>query len=220
MDYKYVTPEQMRDIDQTAQEKFGIPAIVLMENAGRSVYQAAIDMLKDKDGGVVCICGKGNNGGDGLVCARHLINNNIDVDIFLVGNPESLKGEASINYNILKNMNETVRSLNNKNLNSFKSRLEKTDLIIDALFGTGLTGKIKQPYKKIIELINESEKPVLSVDIPSGLDGTEGRPLPIAVKAAKTVTFAWPKTGLKKNQGSYYTGNLIVADISIPKIIL
>ena len=177
-------------------------------------------MLKDKDGEVVCICGKGNNGGDGLVCARHLINNDIEVDIFLVGNPESLKGEARINYNILKNMNETVRSLNNKNLNSFKSRIEKADLIIDAIFGTGLTGKIKQPYKKIIELINKSEKPVLSVDIPSGLDGTEGRPLPIAVKAARTVTFAWPKTGLKKNQGSYYTGDLIVADISIPKIIL
>lgn len=218
---KSVTPREMKKIDRTAQKKFGIPAIILMENAGRAAYRTARDMLKGKNRRLVCVaCGKGNNGGDGFVCARHLINNDIDTAIFLIGGPEDLKGEARVNYNILKNMNKKIYLLNNKNLNLFKNKLKKAGLIIDAIFGTGLSGEIKNPYKRIIELINLSKKPVLSIDIPSGLNGASGKPLPVAIKATKTITFALVKTGLIKNQGLHYRGKLIVADISIPKILL
>lgn len=210
----------MKRIDRTAQKKFGIPPVILMENAGRAVYQAAMAMLKTKNRRVTCICGKGNNGGDGFVCARHLINNGLDTTVFLAGSPKSLTKEAKINYNILKKMKKKIVLLADKNLKSLEKNLVKTNLIIDAILGTGLSGEIKDPYKRIIELINSSGKPVLSIDIPSGLSGACGIPLSIAVKAAKTITLALAKTGLIKNQGPDYTGKLIVADISIPKTIL
>ncbi|MEA3560425.1 MAG: NAD(P)H-hydrate epimerase [Candidatus Omnitrophota bacterium] len=217
---KSVTSQKMKRIDLIARKRFGIPAIVLMENAGRAAYEAAIGTIKGKNRQVICICGKGNNGGDGFVCARHLVNNGINTSIFLIGSPKDLTGEAKVNYNILKKMKEKVWLLSNKNLKLFKDNLAKTGLIVDAIFGTGLSGEIKNPYRKIIELINLSKKPVLSIDIPSGLSGDCGTPLPIAVKAVKTVTFALPKTGLISKQGPHYTGELIVANISIPKILL
>ncbi len=219
---KYVTSEQMKQIDKRAQEEFGMPSVILMENAGRGASRVALDMLpKEKKAKAVCVCGKGNNGGDGFVCTRHLINNSIDVDIFLLGNPNGLKGDAKINYRILRKMGKTVKILKNKKtLDLFKRSLKKARLLIDAIFGIGLSGEVKQPYKNIIDLMNQCEKPILALDVPSGLDATEGKVLGSCIKAAKTITFALPKTGFIKNDGPYYAGEIIVADISIPKILL
>ena len=218
----YVTSQQMKAIDKRTQEEFGIPAIILMENAGRAAAEVALDMLSEKkDKRVVCVCGKGNNGGDGFVCARHLINSEIDVDIFLVGDISELRREAKINCNIVQKMGKSIETLQHKeNLASLKDKLERAQLIVDAIFGTGLSGEVKEPYRTIIQLINSYEKPVLSVDVPSGLDATEGKVLSVCIKATKTVTFALPKTGFIKNDGPSHVGELIVADISIPKTLL
>ena len=220
---EYITPKKMREIDRRTQEEFGIPATILMENAGRAVFQAAIEMLSDKrEKKVTVICGRGNNGGDGFVAARHLMNNGIDVSIFLVVGVKELRGEAEANYHraekIAKTMRKIIEILNEKNLSSFESKLKGTSLIIDGIFGTGLTREIGEPEKSIIHLVNDFEKPVLAVDVPSGLDASNGKVFGVCIKATKTVTFARPKTGFIGNEK--YTGETITADISIPRALL
>jgi hydroxyethylthiazole kinase-like uncharacterized protein yjeF len=219
----YITPEEMREADRKAQEEFGIPATILMENAGRAVFQAAMEMLSEKqEKKVTIVCGRGNNGGDGFVAARHLMNNGIDVFIFLVADVKELEGEAEANYHraqkIAKTMGKVIETLNEENLSSFENKLEGTSLIVDGVFGTGLAREVGEPEKSIIQLINDSEKPVLAVDVPSGLDAANGNALGACIKATKTVTFARPKTGFIGNEK--YTGETITADISLPRVLL
>ena len=219
---KYVTSQKMREIDKRAIEEFGIPSIILMENAGYRASCIALDMLSEtKAKKVVCVCGKGNNGGDGFVCARHLINNGVDTDIFLVGEPSRLTGDAKINYNILKKLKARVVILEvQDDFGFFENSLKKTSLLIDAIFGIGLSGRVKEPYRKVIDLMNQSKIPILAIDVPSGLDATEGNMLGVCIKAKKTVTFALPKTGFFKNHGPLHVGELITVDISIPDKLL
>ena len=218
---KHITSKEMQQIDKRAQKEFGIPSIVLMENAGRKAFKIAHDMLPKKQAKVICVCGGGNNGGDGLVCARHLINNGIKVDIFLVGQPGRLKGDAKANFRVLRKTGATIKILKGKkSLNSFKTNLKKAQLLIDAIFGIGLSGEVKEPYKSIISLMNQSKKPILALDVPSGLDATTGKKLGACIRAKKTVTFALPKTGFIKNDGPRYSGRVVVADISIPRALL
>jgi hydroxyethylthiazole kinase-like uncharacterized protein yjeF len=219
----YITPEEMREIDRRAQKEFGIPVTILMENAGRAVFQTAMEMLSEKqERKVTVVCGRGNNGGDGFVAARHLMNNGIDVFIFLVAGVKELEGEAEANYHraekIAKTMGKVIETLNEENLSSFGNKLEGTSLIVDGVFGTGLAREVGEPEKSIIQLINDSEKPVLAVDVPSGLDAANGNVLGACIKATKTVTFARPKTGFIGNEK--YTGETITADISIPRVLL
>jgi len=194
---KIVTADEMKKIDEYAQKILGIPSIVLMENAGRGAAQVALLMLaKKRNKNVVCVCGKGNNGGDGFVCTRHLINNGINVKIFLFGDPCELKNDPQINCNILQNMGLTVRNINNKeNFSYFIKTLKNADLVIDAIFGIGLNDVIREPYRNIIDCINKSKKDVLAIDVPSGLDATTGKVLGTCIKAKRTATFAFLKTG-------------------------
>ncbi|MDD5038152.1 MAG: NAD(P)H-hydrate epimerase [Dehalococcoidales bacterium] len=220
---EYITPEKMREIDRRTQEEFGIPATILMENAGRAVFQTAMEMLSETtEKKATVVCGRGNNGGDGFVAARHLMNNGVDVSVFLVADIKELRGEAEANYHradkIARTTGKVIETLNEKNLSSFKSNLKETSLIIDGIFGTGLAREVGEPEKSIIHLINASEKPVLAVDVPSGLDAASGKVLGVCIKAAKTVTFARPKTGFVGNEK--YTGETITADISIPEVLL
>ena len=205
-------------MDKEATEKFGVPPIMLMENAGRAVYEAACEMLPDAKGKkILCVCGKGNNAGDGFVAARHLINNGFDTEIFLLDDPSNLKGDAKINYDILHKMKIKFMLLeSNRKLDSFRENLKKSDLLIDAILGTGISGKVKEPFASAINLMNQSKKPILAVDTPSGLDATEGKALGSCISATKTVTFAFPKTGFIKNDGPGKVGTLVVADISLP----
>lgn len=183
--------------DRLAQEKFKVPSIILMENAGRSVAEIALTMGTS----FLIVCGKGNNGGDGLVAARHLINHGRKVKILLLGEPQ---GDAKINYEILKKMKAC-----------FVKKFSEADVVIDAVFGIGLSSEVKDPYKSTIKKINSLGKPVLSVDVPSGLDATTGKILGTAVSATKTVTFVAPKTGFYKNDGPKVCGEIIVRDIGI-----
>lgn len=203
-----MTSQKAREFDRFAQEELGIPSIVLMENAGRNVAYAAMDMLKkEKEKNIFIICGKGNNGGDGFVSARHLINFGYKVKIYLIGKPEELKADPKINFGILEKMKvKTEKDL---------ASLAVSDLIIDAIFGIGLSSEVGDPYKSIIDQINSSKKPVLSIDVPSGLNATSGTILGSSVKATKTITFVESKTGLSQNDGPKVCGEIVVADIGI-----
>jgi len=212
----------MQEIDRRAIEEFGIPSLILMENAGSGAACVALGMLKDSDSKkVICVCGKGNNGGDGFVCVRHLMNSGVNTELFLIAEPSKLKGDAKINFGILRKMKAKIKFLQTDyELRVFKEKLKGARLIIDAIFGIGLSGEIKEPYITIIKAMNESGKPILAIDVPSGLDATTGNILGACIKAKKTVTFGLPKTGFVKKSGSLSSGELVVVDISIPKLLL
>ncbi len=216
-----ITAKQMKEVDKAAIDEFKIPSLVLMENAGRTASDIAYNMLIDKKNTVICICGKGNNGGDGFVCTRHLINKGINVLVFLTCSRDKLKGDAKINFSILEKMDASIYELTKEdNFMNLENEIINSELVVDAIFGIGITGKIKEPYSEIIDIINKNKNKVLALDIPSGLDATEGISLGSCVRADKTITFAACKTGLVKNQGLEYSGEIIVADISIPKQLL
>jgi len=219
----YITPAKMREIDKRTQEEFNIPVTILMENAGRAVFQTAMEMLSGKENKkVVVVSGSGNNGGDALVAARHLMNNGIATDIFSVVPIEKLYGEAKANYNraekVANTMAKSIGILSKENLSIFKDKMKEGQLIIDGIFGTGLDREVREPQRTVIQLINESQKSVLAVDVPSALDATDGKIFGVCIKAEKTVTFARPKTGFRGNEK--YTGKVITADISIPEALL
>jgi NAD(P)H-hydrate epimerase len=216
---RYVTREEMQELDRKAQEEFGIPGIILMENAGRSVAIEVANICKKSDK-ILIICGKGNNGGDGFVCARHLYNKAFNIKVALLGKVKNLigKGDAGANLNIIVKMGLCIIEIDDLSL--LAKEITNCDLIIDAIFGTGPAGEIKGLEKEIIEEINRSGKYIVSIDIPSGLSANLGIPLGVSVRAKKTITMGLPKIGFVKNQARDYTGKVIVADIGMPKELL
>lgn len=217
-----ITAKQMNKIDRQTHDVYGIPTIILMENAGSAVARAALEMVPRKAHPVASIfCGKGNNGGDGFVAARHLINKGWKSHVYLLGKVGQLTGDARTNFNILTKMGQKIREIISlKPLKKIGSSLTKVDLIIDAIFGIGLNGLVREPQKSIILLLNSTKKPILSVDVPSGLDATTGKIHGVCIQAARTVTFALPKHGFFKGQGPEFIGQLSTADIGIPKELL
>jgi NAD(P)H-hydrate epimerase len=213
-----ITKTQAVDIDKFVQEKIGLSTLVLMENAGRGVSRVAYEMLKGK-GRVAIFCGRGNNGGDGFVCGRHLLTKGIDIDIYLAGKCNKIKNEAKINLDILKALGVDIQEIVDK-ISLEKINLEKYSLIIDGLLGIGVSGEIRGTIKEIISLINLSKIPVLSIDIPSGMDADTGEPLGCCIVANKTVTFVSKKRGMDKDMSLRYCGEVIVCDIGFPSNIL
>ncbi len=207
--------EEARALEDRAIHEFEIPSIILMENAGRN----AADYLLSHHprGEIVICCGKGNNGGDGFVIARHLDDHGIPTHIILFANPAELSGDAKINYDIIVNSSLPMTIAKEGNQDSVVQRINSASWIVDALFGTGLNSRVKPPYDNIIRLINEARKIVLSVDIPSGLDCDTGEPLGEAIKAAYTVTFVGYKKGFNNPKAREYLGEIHIADIGIPK---
>jgi len=207
---KIATREIVREIDRLTIQKYGIPGLVLMENAGR----AAADVLLDNFAyaqKVAIFSGGGNNGGDGFVIARHLISEGLDVDTYIVSDPKKYKGDALTNYKALKNLDGNIIELKD-NLRKYK----QADVIVDALFGTGLEREIAGFHKKVIEFINSQGVPTLAVDLPSGIDSNTGYPLGTAVLADITVTFVLPKLGISIYPGVEYAGEIYVAGITTP----
>ncbi|MGB9736225.1 MAG: NAD(P)H-hydrate dehydratase [bacterium] len=215
---KVVTSEMMRNLDKKTVEAFGINSIVLMENAGRSVAQTIIkEFNAQAKKGVVVFCGKGNNGGDGFVTARHLINRGYHVDVVFFGKKDELKGDALTNYTALSRIIDIIHEL--KDATEFDKtdiNLKEKGLIVDALLGTGINGVVKEPFYGAINLINNSGLPVIAVDIPSGIDADTGAVAGVSVKAKKTVTFGLAKIGLVVYPGVEFAGEVEVVDISIP----
>jgi len=216
---KLVTAEEMAALDRKAAGDYGIPSIVLMENAGSMVARAVLKLLRGNRRGpkVLVLAGKGNNGGDGLVAARHLLNRGIEVKVFLLAREEDLQGDAAINLKIYRNMGGRVYTIaDDKGLQRLDIALLYADVVVDAIYGTGFKGKVAGDVAKVIELVNQRERPVISVDLPSGLEANSGRVHGACIRAGVTVTFGLPKAGHLLEEGRIYCGELQVADIGIP----
>lgn len=216
---RLVSRDEVRAVDAWAINELGIPGVALMENAGRS----CAELVREKLGGVdrprVCIfCGTGNNGGDGYVIARHLLNGGFDVVVAVCGDYNKIKGDARVNRDILERLGQPIERLDPAG-GDVRNRVEAltagADMIVDGLFGTGLAGGLKGGYAELIDSINEQACPTLAVDIPSGLDCDTGEPLGTAVRADYTVTFVAVKKGFVRAGAEEYTGEVYVASIGV-----
>lgn len=213
---KLALAHQMRNLDSAAINEFGIPGIVLMENAGRKTCDMLIDRYGSPEGKkVVVFAGPGNNGGDAFVVARHLHQSGADVIVNLLVEPEGITGDAKTNLNIVQKLpiplqiliaSEEIQPLD----------LSKAFLIVDGLFGTGLKRDITGRFAKVIDDINTCSAPTVSLDIPSGLDSDSGQPLGTCVHADVTYTYGLPKPGQFSYPGKMYCGTVKVVDIGIP----
>lgn len=211
---KYKTAQEMRDLDTNAIENYGIPGIVLMENAVIK-FMNNIDLEKDN---YLIISGTGNNGGDGFGIARQLKLLGKNVKVALIGNPFEIKGDAQTNYNILEKLGIEVSVINDINWDRLEELSEESDVIVDAIFGTGLNSDIKGYLMYVIAIINSSGKIVYSVDLPSGLNADSGKPMGASVQAEKTITFQYMKKGFENEDSKKYTGQVVVESIGIPEI--
>ncbi|MFP4522138.1 MAG: NAD(P)H-hydrate epimerase, partial [Fibrobacterota bacterium] len=207
--------KDIRRLDRTAITKFGIPGETLMENAGSCLFNTAVEMLEEKSSPLVyVVCGKGNNGGDGFVVARMLAEFGIETKCLLLFDPGELGGDAELNYKRLEKTSVKVSIISKKDeIPDFS----KSDLIIDAVFGTGFSGRISGLIEEVVSEINESGKEVLSADTPSGINSDTGSVEGICVKADRTVTFALPKIGQLFYPAREFTGELAVGNIGIPQ---
>lgn len=213
-----VSSQQMRTIDRAASTRYGIPPLLLMENAGRSVADFAETMLQRKKSAVAILCGYGNNGGDGFVVARHLANRGYAVDVVLVGERKPMSAEARINFEIIKKMKIKIQRLfRREQARALGRHFRGARLLIDAIFGIGVRGVLSPFYCEAIEQINKSGIPVLAVDIPSGLDADSGAAVSSAIRAQATVAMGLPKKGFLKPSARKYLGRVVVADISLPR---
>lgn len=213
---KVVTAAEMRQIDKDTIEGIGIPGIVLMETAGSEIVRA-IERHYPTAQRIGVFVGKGNNGGDGLVIARQLAHAGREVQIFLVSPAESFTGEALTNLDIARNLELQIEEILTDAV--FIDTL-KCDLLVDAIFGTGLRGVVREPVANIINAINNLPIPILSVDLPSGLDADSGNPLGTCVQADRTVTIGLPKRGLLLHPGADLAGKLEVVDIGFPQQVI
>lgn len=221
-----VTASQMQAMDQQTIVDFGIPGLVLMENAGRGAVDFLLRKFTDlQTKKVAVMAGPGNNGGDGFVMARYLMEKEIDVTVFLLGSRKKVTGDAKINMDLAQKLcdhSPTCSIVEIADAEAFhrrEKRIRHHGLFIDAILGTGLNSDVRGFFKDAIELMNMSRRPVFSVDIPSGLDSDTGQPLGIAVKADATATFAFAKIGHVLHPGNRYTGDLKIIDIGIPGFI-
>jgi len=211
---KIARVEEMQKLDRDAIQKYGISDELLMENAGLAVYQVIARKLGVKNRHFLIFCGTGNNGGDGLVVARKLYSNGAHVHICILSNPEKYKDAALKNWQIIQKLN--LPALIMPTIEEIRSLIKPDNIVIDAIFGTGLTSDIKGIYFQVIQFINQNNNPVVSIDIPSGINGNNGTISGIAIKADYTITFGLPKVGNILYPGYEYGGNLSISHISFP----
>jgi len=215
------TAAMMKNMDRKAIEEYGIPGIVLMENAGRGAFQFIMEHFEPEKAAV--FAGKGNNGGDGYVIARHLINWGVHTDVYLLAARDEIKGDARVNLDMLYKMGAPVFEVKDTGaLDDFRYHVEQADLIVDAILGTGIDKEVKRPYSDFIEFINsmaeeDPGKRVFSVDLPSGLNADNGQVMGAAVAAHATATFGMVKTGQLSFPGASLVGTLALVDISLPQ---
>ena len=214
-----MTRQEVRAFDAWAINELGIDGVVLMENAGRSCAELIIEKLSEAAEPSVCIlCGTGNNGGDGFVIARHLFNKGIQVEVVICGDRGKIKGDAKKNLDIWEGLRQKVEQISPGNENAvvkLSQYCSRADLLVDALFGTGLKGQLREDYVKLIDAVNQSQKKILAVDIPSGLDCDSGEALGAAVKADSTVTFVAVKKGFQNECAASFTGEIYIASIGV-----
>lgn len=214
--------DQMREADRRTIEEIGIPSLVLMENAGRQVVtalQSAFEQLASLR--VAVLAGRGNNGGDGFVIARVLGQRGVDVTVFVLGTLADVRGDARVNLEILGRLGSPVVEVPGEEAwELHASELAACDLVIDALFGTGLKTPLAGFYETVVADVNSLGATVVSVDLPSGLSADTNEVIGPAVEADLTVTFAAPKLPLVLPPAREHAGDLVVVDIGIPPRVI
>ena len=206
-----LTREQVRAFDRRAAEEFGLPTRVLMENAGRGAADLLLRL--GAKGPIVVCCGKGNNGGDGLVLARHLAVANLPVSVWLFADPVELSAAVFDNWRALKAAPVRFRSLTTIPNDELRAESAAAEWIVDALFGIGLTRPVRPPLDRLIETINAGPAKILALDVPTGLDADTGEPLGPTIRANHTATFVAPKRGFANPTSTWWTGEVHVVDI-------
>ncbi|MGQ9477039.1 MAG: NAD(P)H-hydrate dehydratase [Candidatus Bipolaricaulia bacterium] len=222
-DMKVLTGTQMAELDRLAQE-MGLDVLVLMENAGRSVAQALAERVDLEGKRVVVLAGKGNNGGDGLVAARHLLSLGTAVRAFILGERGRLSPQAARNAMVLERAGAEVAYLPDEAslglAGGLEAQLEWADVIVDALLGLGIQGPVRGYYAKAIELINAAKAFVVAVDLPSGLEADTGQVSGPCVRADLTVTMGLPKLGLLLYPGREFAGEIAVGEVGYPRSLI
>ncbi len=215
---KSVTAEEMKIIDHSLMQRLSIPSLLLMENAGRGVAEEVKRILRRSLGRapVVLVCGTGNNGGDGFVAARHLTTEGIGVRVILAHGGESISGDAKINLTILQRMGIFLKVFDSEKPGECRRLCATSRILVDALLGTGSSGSLREPTASLVRLMNMSRKPIVSIDIPSGLDPDTGLPGEPTAKASVTVTMGLVKKGLLSRNAAPYVGRLVVAHLGVP----
>jgi NAD(P)H-hydrate epimerase len=217
-----VTAKEMQEMDRKTIEDFGMPGMVLMENAGRGATRFLLEQfrgIENKRVGV--IAGRGNNGGDGFVIARCLKQKGIQVHVYLLSEANRVQGDAAANLKLLQPLEVPVVAIPDKaSFSKYQSEMAGLDVWVDAILGTGLKSDVKGYFKTIIEFINGLNKPVMAVDIPSGLNSDTGQACGVCIRAKATATFAFAKTGHIVHPGAAYVGSLKIVDIGIPSHIV
>ena len=218
-DLRALTRDEVREVDRRAIAEYGLPGMVLMENAGRGAAELLAQL--GIAGPVVICAGKGNNGGDGFVIARHLELLGVACRVLLFCDPRDLAGDAATNCRVLKNARQPLEIMGAVPDRAMLDReLAGADWIVDALLGTGTQGAIREPYLTAIDCINRAGKKVFAVDLPSGMDCDTGRPLGACVRADHTATFVARKVGFDAPGALALTGQVHVLGIGVPRRLL
>jgi NAD(P)H-hydrate epimerase len=241
MDPFWLSRDEVREIDRRAIEEFGVPGIVLMENAGRGCAELLASLNPERKP-VVILCGPGNNGGDGFVIARHLDNHGFRVRLYSDAFPmfsanservllgysglDKLTPVSGVNLQILSRSGIEVFPIGNQSLSSGAESslsdilLQKDCWVVDALFGTGLSRPLTSPYVELASIVNGSSNSVLAIDIPSGLDCDTGEPHGPTIRAVHTATFVAHKRGYLNPESQKWTGEVHVIDIGAPRVLV
>ncbi|NYE04145.1 NAD(P)H-hydrate epimerase [Bacillus niacini] len=214
--------KEMQKMDQYTIEKLGLPGVVLMENAGARAVEEILKSTANSNPRVIVLAGGGNNGGDGFVIARRLFDLGLQPQLWILADPERIKGDAKLHLDVYMNRGLPLIQLQKNKINILQDELSNADIIIDAILGTGVNGPVREPLKDVISLVNTyaGKKMILSVDIPSGVSSDTGKVEGEAIKASKTITFVYPKKGFFLNQGPQHIGEWKAVDISVPPSIV
>ncbi|PWB46308.1 MAG: bifunctional ADP-dependent NAD(P)H-hydrate dehydratase/NAD(P)H-hydrate epimerase [Candidatus Methylomirabilota bacterium] len=217
-----VTAEQMRQLDRRATEEYAIPSLLLMENAGLQAVlelERAFPHLSHRR--IAVVSGKGNNGGDGFVVARHLVNRGFAVDVVLLARSSEIRGDARTNLDIIRTLDMPIHEVtSSQELEAGRGTIERADLVVDAILGTGTTGPAKGIFGEAIELLNRSGRPIVALDIPSGLNSDEGVIPGPSIHALLTVTFGLPKRALILYPAAACAGRVVTVNIGLPRPLL
>lgn len=216
-----LTREQVRRVDQLAVQKYGMTGLVLMENAGRGAA-AIILKIYGASSSAMIFCGPGNNGGDGCVIARHLHNAGWTVRVMVTGDQSKMSPDMSANYGIIESMGlKPIIATDHDTQQAMIKTIDKDELVIDALLGTGFQGQVRSPLAELIEAMNESpKKSLIAIDIPSGLECDAGTPTNATIKADRTITFVASKVGFSSPEATSFLGHVDVVEIGVPNEVI